>query len=38
MEIFGIAPEHYGYEFGLNMVGRILGGYLSGQLVTRIDT
>jgi DHA1 family bicyclomycin/chloramphenicol resistance-like MFS transporter len=36
MQLFGVAPEHYGYWFGLNVVGLMLGASLSGKLVPRV--
>lgn len=36
MQVFGVAPEHYGYWFGLNVVGLMLGAYLNGKLVMRL--
>ena len=38
MQLFGVAPELYGYWFGLNVVGLMLGASLNGKLVTRIGT
>ncbi|HEX2278383.1 MAG TPA: hypothetical protein VHN13_14840 [Candidatus Tectomicrobia bacterium] len=38
MQLFGVAPEHYGHWFGLNVVGLMLGAALNGKLVTRVGT
>jgi DHA1 family bicyclomycin/chloramphenicol resistance-like MFS transporter len=35
IELFGVAPEHYGYLFGLNIVGMMIGAFLNGRLVVR---
>lgn len=35
IELFGVAPTHYGYLFGLNVVGLMAGAYLNGRLVLR---
>jgi len=36
MQVFGVTPEHYGYWFGLNIAGLILGASLNGKLVLRV--
>jgi MFS transporter, DHA1 family, multidrug resistance protein len=36
IQLFGVAPQHYGYWFGLNVLGLMLGSYLNGKLVTRV--
>jgi DHA1 family bicyclomycin/chloramphenicol resistance-like MFS transporter len=38
MQLFEVAPEHYGYWFGLNVVGLMLGASLNGKLVIRVGT
>lgn len=35
IELYGIAPEHYGWVFGLNAAGFILLGQLNARLVVR---
>lgn len=35
IELFGIAPANYGYLFGLNVIGMMVGAYLNGKLVLR---
>ena len=35
IEIFGVAPEAYGYFFGLNIVSLIISAYINGKLVMR---
>ena len=35
IEFYGIAPEHMGYIFTLNVGGVLLGGWLNSKLVTR---
>jgi MFS transporter, DHA1 family, multidrug resistance protein len=36
IQVFGVAPEHYDYGFGINMLGLMLGAYLNGKLVRRV--
>ena len=36
IQMFGVAPEHYGCWFGLNVLGLMLGAYLNSKLVTRV--
>jgi DHA1 family bicyclomycin/chloramphenicol resistance-like MFS transporter len=38
MQVFGVPPQHYGYWFGLNVVGLMLGAYGNGKLVMRVGT
>jgi DHA1 family bicyclomycin/chloramphenicol resistance-like MFS transporter len=33
IEVFGVAPEHYGYLFGLNVVGLMLGALFNSRCV-----
>jgi len=35
IEFFGVAPEAYGYLFGLNIVSLMIFTYINGKLVTR---
>jgi DHA1 family bicyclomycin/chloramphenicol resistance-like MFS transporter len=35
IELFGVAPQHYGYLFGLNVLGIIAGSQVNGRLVPR---
>lgn len=35
IELFGVAPEDFGYLFALNIVGIMLGSYVNSRLVTR---
>ena len=35
IDIFGVAPEAYGYLFGLNIVSLIISAYINGKFVTR---
>jgi len=37
-QLFGVAPEHYGHRFGLNVAGLMLGAALNGKPVTRVGT
>ena len=36
IEYFGVAPEHYGLLFGLNVVAMMIGAYINGRLVRRV--
>lgn len=38
INLFGIAPDHFGYIFGLNVVGMMLCAVLNGRLVGRISS
>ena len=35
IEIFGVAPEAYGYLFDLNIVSLMISAYINGKVVTR---
>lgn len=35
IELYGVAPEHYGLLFGLNAAGLIVGSQISGRLLRR---
>lgn len=35
IEIFGVSPQEYGYLFGLNIVGMIIGALLNAKIVMR---
>lgn len=35
IELFGVAPENYGYLFGLNILGIMAGAYVNSRLVTQ---
>ncbi|MEM7251691.1 MAG: Bcr/CflA family multidrug efflux MFS transporter [Pseudomonadota bacterium] len=35
IELFGVSPQHYGYLFGLNIVGLAIGASLNARLVLR---
>ncbi|HET7674098.1 MAG TPA: Bcr/CflA family multidrug efflux MFS transporter [Gammaproteobacteria bacterium] len=36
IDIFGIDPQYFGFFFGLNVVGLIIGNYANGRLVVRL--
>lgn len=36
IEIFGVAPEHFGFLFALNIVGIMAGSFLNSRLVIRL--
>lgn len=36
IRIFGVDPQYFGFYFGLNVVGMLIGNYLNGRLVTRL--
>ena len=38
IDLFGIAPQHYGFLFGLNVVGLMTGALLNGRLVGRLGS
>jgi DHA1 family bicyclomycin/chloramphenicol resistance-like MFS transporter len=35
IEIFGVAPEYFGFLFALNIVGIMIGSFINSRLVTR---
>lgn len=38
IEVFAVAPEHYGWLFGLNVVGVMLASYINSCFVVRLGT
>ncbi|HET7369381.1 MAG TPA: MFS transporter, partial [Gammaproteobacteria bacterium] len=36
IQIFNVDPQYFGFYFGLNVVGMLIGNYLNGRLVTRL--
>ncbi|HEX9844399.1 MAG TPA: Bcr/CflA family multidrug efflux MFS transporter [bacterium] len=38
IELFGVPPELFGFLFGLNVVGLMLGATINGRLVTRVGS
>lgn len=38
IEVFAVAPEHYGWLFGLNVAGVMLASYLNSRFVVRLGT
>jgi len=35
IEVFGVAPEYFGFLFGLNVIGIMIGSYINSRLVMR---
>jgi DHA1 family bicyclomycin/chloramphenicol resistance-like MFS transporter len=35
IEVFGVAPEYFGFLFGLNVIGIMVGSYINSRLVMR---
>jgi DHA1 family bicyclomycin/chloramphenicol resistance-like MFS transporter len=38
IELYGVSPQHYGFLFGLNVLGIMCGAYVNSRLVTRLGT
>ena len=36
IELYGVAPQNYGYLFGLNIVGLVVGSLVNARLVMRV--
>jgi MFS transporter, DHA1 family, multidrug resistance protein len=36
IEVFGVAPEHYGYLFAVNVIGLMLGAWLNSRWVVDV--